>query len=255
MEYRDLDSIKEAPGSCPSCGKMLDKAPLHLVVGEFRYLRCPSCSQISLGTQLSLEKLAATYPSDYYAHQIKKPSLGDRLRGLAMQDLGGYPRKPRTLWMRCLAYFSTFIYDGQIKVILPAANTLGYQPRLLDIGCGSGNFLAWARENGWIDHGVDNNPQAIANAQSRGLNVVLGDLSEVKYEDNYFDAIVFDNSLEHLPNPIEALRECRRILRPDGLLIVSVPNNECDSSKAFGPYWHYHSFCSTPCDVVRPIDS
>src|SRR5262249_96150 len=61
--------------------------------------------------------------------------------------------------------------------------------RLLDVGCGNGDFLAWMRRLGWGVEGLDPDPVAIASARAAGLAVQQGTLSTVRFPDDHFDAI------------------------------------------------------------------
>ena len=95
----------------------------------------------------------------------------------------------------------------------------------LEVGCGLGYGLREALQRGWEVHGQEvSTVFAEAVKNSLGIEVFLGFLEEAKYPDHYFDAIYLDSVLEHLPEPLRMLRELRRILRPQGLLFITVTN-------------------------------
>jgi SAM-dependent methyltransferase len=110
--------------------------------------------------------------------------------------------------------------------------------KLLEVGCGDGYFLADAARHGWDVYGNDFDEVAIARARANGLDQVqVGDLTQANYPADAFDAVVMSNVLEHLPNPIETLQECRRVLKPGGRLISITPNSDSLGRKLFGVDW------------------
>jgi len=122
------------------------------------------------------------------------------------------------------------------------ANLLGLPPekiRLLDVGCSSGAFLNSAVEIGFCAEGVEPAPKAAATAQYSGLKVRQGLLHEAGYADEQFDAITLFEVIEHLQQPQELLRECRRILRPGGILLIGTGNAGSWSMSAMGASWEY----------------
>lgn len=93
--------------------------------------------------------------------------------------------------------------------------------RLLDVGCGSGEFLALARERGWRAEGIEPSPRGAALARRRGL-VVHADTAELA--DAHFDAVTLWNVVDFFPRPVEQMREIHRLLAPGGLVFVRTPN-------------------------------
>ena len=99
--------------------------------------------------------------------------------------------------------------------------------RVLDIGCGIGDFLAY--RPGTV--GVDVNVYAVEWCIKKGLDARLMQTDQLPFDENKFESIVLDNVLEHIADPIVLLREIRRVLTNDGRLIVGVPGlrgYECD---------------------------
>src|SRR3989338_11419561 len=128
------------------------------------------------------------------------------------------------------------------KFLDQIAILLGQPPekiRLLDVGCSSGAFLHAAVKLGFRAEGVEPAPKAAATAQAAGLKVHQGLLQEASYADGQFDAITLFEVIEHLQHPQELLQECRRILRPGGILLVGTGNAGSWSMAAMGARWEY----------------
>jgi 2-polyprenyl-3-methyl-5-hydroxy-6-metoxy-1,4-benzoquinol methylase len=124
--------------------------------------------------------------------------------------------------------------------------------KLLEIGCGSGHQLEFLRQLGWQVEGLDLDPTAVEIASSRGLAIHLGSLKEQKFPDRSFDAVVSSHVIEHVHDPTGLLAECRRILRPDGKLVIITPNTASWGHAWFRSNWlhldpprHLHLFNPT----------
>ncbi len=103
--------------------------------------------------------------------------------------------------------------------------------RFLDVGCATGFFLNGIRANSeWETLGVEFGAAAVEFARKElDLNVAQGNLADAKFPDGHFDFVHVNNVLEHALEPLEMLEEARRILKPDGVFYLSVPNGFIDS--------------------------
>jgi SAM-dependent methyltransferase len=100
---------------------------------------------------------------------------------------------------------------------------LSEQPRILDVGCGTGANLEMLAAFGAAE-GVDVSEDALAFCRARGLtNVRLGAGERLPYEDNSFDLVTALDVVEHLDDDAAGLQEMRRVLRPDGRALLFVP--------------------------------
>ncbi len=121
--------------------------------------------------------------------------------------------------------------------------------KILDVGASNGEFLYLARKNGLDVYGVEINPKT-ANAGIRaGLNIFIGFLNDAKYPDNFFDYIHLGDLIEHVSDPRSILKECRRVLKSDGRLIIRTPNLDCSWARI--TFIFYRLF-GTPWSVVTP---
>lgn len=105
------------------------------------------------------------------------------------------------------------------------------QGKFLDVGCGLGFFIDGIRKHSkWEVYGVEFGIDAAEFArETLGLDVRQGELAEVGFPNAFFDYIHVQNVLEHVRDPMILLRECRRILKTDGILNMRVPNGRVDS--------------------------
>lgn len=96
--------------------------------------------------------------------------------------------------------------------------------KLLDIGCSLGYFVEAANSRGWQASGVEISPYASQEARDFGLDVHTGVLEDVNYPDGSFDCVTMWDVLEHVPDPTAHMLEVRRILAPDGIVVIGTPN-------------------------------
>jgi SAM-dependent methyltransferase len=96
--------------------------------------------------------------------------------------------------------------------------------RLLDVGCGIGTEVRIARERGWQATGIELAEGSLRIAREQGLDVVGEPLGQAAFPPTSFDVVTVNHALEHIPAVRPMLDEVRRVLRPDGILFVAVPN-------------------------------
>ena len=110
--------------------------------------------------------------------------------------------------------------------------------RLLDVGCGHGLLLDEARLLGWEVEGVEVCETAAAYARGTlGLKVHEAALEDLDLGGERFDAVLLADVVEHLSDPVSALRRCRRLLKPGGVLCVVTPDPSSATARIAGPRW------------------
>ncbi len=124
--------------------------------------------------------------------------------------------------------------------------------RVLDIGCGMGYFLHACRLAGYAVEGMDISADSAAYVRDvLGIPVTVGVLDDVDYQPGSFDVITMWHFLEHAREPVNYLRKAHTWLKPDGILIVDVPNYEGTDAKKKWDHWTgwslpYHFYHFTP---------
>jgi 2-polyprenyl-3-methyl-5-hydroxy-6-metoxy-1,4-benzoquinol methylase len=109
--------------------------------------------------------------------------------------------------------------------------------RWLDVGFGEGALLRAAGRHGWDCSGVEVSPHALAFGRSCGWRVFGRDQAEGQLETGGYDVVTLVEVVEHLPDPIRALGQAVRWLRPGGLLFLSTPNANSLNARVLGPRW------------------
>lgn len=110
--------------------------------------------------------------------------------------------------------------------------------RLLDIGCGSGRFMAWARVAGWHCSGTEVDLKSAAIAVERGFDVHLGPLDELLARPDRFDVITISHVIEHVHYPLNLLKIAKKLLRDDGVLWIETPNINSHGHDLFEADWY-----------------
>ncbi len=206
------------------------------VDGQFNVVKCKRCGLVYVNPRPSREEIKFYYPEKkYYSYQEpdKKKGLDQRIKSLVRQNLPGYNKKVSIVkWL--MGGVIGAIVLRQINIIVPFKEN----GRILDVGCGNGETIGWMREYGWETYGVEISKEACEQAKKQGLEVFCGELKQAYFPPDFFDAITVNHVLEHVYNPLALLKECNRILKKDGLLIVNMPNFGCFDSRLFREYWY-----------------
>lgn len=106
--------------------------------------------------------------------------------------------------------------------------------KLLDIGAGTGDFLTVAHKGGWQITGIEPSNKAKSIAQSKGVSFVE---STQSLEDFSFDVITMWHVLEHVPNLENQIAELKRLLKPNGTILIAVPNFHSFDAKHYAEFW------------------
>jgi 2-polyprenyl-3-methyl-5-hydroxy-6-metoxy-1,4-benzoquinol methylase len=159
--------------------------------------------------QPSLDKLPSYYESvDYISHTDGNKSLFEKMY--------------------------QFVKSIALKNKLKLINSQSAKGRILDIGAGVGDFLSVCKNDGWQTIGIEPSDKAKNIAKSKGVSFVEN-LSEL--ENHSFDIITMWHVLEHVPNLEEQIAELKRLIKPNGTIIIAVPNFKSFDAKHYGQFW------------------
>lgn len=186
----------------------------HSVSGEeFKLIYNQDLEILETTPQPSLDKLPDYYKSeDYISHTDNKRNLFEKIYQLV--KLISLKRKLRII--------NSYSLSGK---------------KLLDIGCGTGDFLKIAQQNNWDITGIEPNGRARTIANKKTNNLVYGAEKLIKLEPKSFDVITLWHVLEHLPNFKEQILILKNLLKPNGALIIAVPNFKSYDAKYYQNFW------------------
>jgi predicted SAM-dependent methyltransferase len=160
--------------------------------------------------QPSLDKLPSYYESeDYISHTDSR----------------------RTLFEKLYHIVKTNALKSKVAIINKENPSKG---NLLDIGAGTGDFLNQAQKSGWKCIGIEPNEKAKSMAVSKG--VLFTSTLEV-LDDHSFDVITMWHVLEHVPDIEFQIKTLKRLLKPNGTIIIAVPNFKSFDAKHYQSYW------------------
>jgi len=240
----------EAVERCPACGSA-ERTTLHEGLqdrffgtrGSWTLRRCASCNSAYLDPRPTTRTIDRAY-EHYYTHDpgpddAHRTTPARRLRravrnGYVNTTLG-YSLRPSVRGARLLvAPFPTRRRRAH-RILRNLPYVEG--GRLLDVGCGTGSLLQTLRAGGWQVEGVEPDPRSAAFARACGLIVHELTFQEASFPAGSFDAITMNHVLEHLPDPVDALRRCHRLLVPGGLFWAATPNLASPCYRTYSVDW------------------
>lgn len=234
---RQADKWREVP--CDWCGSMqaefVMQGPdlLHDMPGMFTLVRCSKCGLIRQNPQMKWDYLQSYYPDNYAAFE---PIIDTEPSSLKRFD------RRYGMWKRLSA----------IESFMPEGN-------LLDVGAGTGIFLAEAHRSGhWQVMGLEPNEEAADYIMDQlSVPVLKTRFDQAELTEASMDVLTMWNVLEHFDHPIAELKRAHSILKPGGLLVCSIPNLDSLEAKLFGSTWlgwdlprHLYQF---PLDLLEQI--
>jgi 2-polyprenyl-3-methyl-5-hydroxy-6-metoxy-1,4-benzoquinol methylase len=177
---------------CPLC-ESSERTPLHRE-GSFQMVKCRSCQFIYLNPR----------PTDEALHEFYQEYLPAE-----EPSIESWQKMMEPIFERAAYLLQRYSAKG----------------RLVDVGTGFGFFLSEMRKNGWEVSGVEISQRGMNYARNRlALDVFPGPLEKAGLPQNHFDAVTAFYVIEHLPDPVSFVKECYRILKVGGLLLVRYPH-------------------------------
>lgn len=174
----------------------------------FQLYQCQDCQTVFLEPMdLSEAYYEKYYPKGYYgASAVENSSFMNRLG----------------------QWFSAAVWKKRKQLLIRLG---GHNKKVLDIGCGSGDFLSTLGSD-FDRTGLELNPEGAATCRQKGLKVYQSTLEEAPLEPNSFDWITLWHVLEHVEGPEKLLHQAAKLLAPGGRILIAVPH-----ASAWGFLW------------------
>lgn len=193
-------------------GYINDYIANHEIINNEYFNTCPACDNHQLQTLKKYQKAFLTKCMNCsFVFSGKKPSYG---------ELAAYYEN----YSYSDQYYSSPLTRIRYFQILETLEKYRKNNRILDVGCGNGDFLMAAREKGWDCWGTEFSLAAVNLCKSKGLNVLHGSLEELAGQLPEFDVVVSIEVIEHINNPKKETELIYKLLRPMGLFYVTTPN-------------------------------
>jgi 2-polyprenyl-3-methyl-5-hydroxy-6-metoxy-1,4-benzoquinol methylase len=203
--------------TCPVCSAGARSVLKLDTVPDYSILRCSNCRLVFSSPRPNAEELDQFYSSEYFQHSNSGNGYGYADYS-SMAD-----RNAHRMWKPFLDY-----------------TDLAQKPplRLLDVGCGTGGFLAEAKAAGWNGTGIELSQYAVDVANKElGLKVYRSDIFSNQLQPGSFDVVTMWHVLEHLIDPLASLRRAHDLLADDGVLFVELPNWDSAGRVFKGAHW------------------
>lgn len=180
-----------------------------------------------------------------------QPSPYDLGRYYESNDYISHTDSKRSLFEKAYHFVKGIALKNKLNLINSCSPTKG---NLLDIGAGTGDFLLSAKQNGWKTIGVEPSQKAKGIAISKGITFSE---STQDLESKSFDVITMWHVLEHVPDLEIQIQELKRLVRPNGTIIIAVPNFKSYDANYYGKFWaaydvpiHFWHFSKTAIQIL-----
>lgn len=203
---------RPCPNGCPPEDRLVleGKDRIHGIEGIFTVIQCVHCHLMRTNPRPTPATIGAYYPEDYGPYQT--PVVAAVV-----------PTRFKLFLRRLLGL------DSRLTPPIPPGH-------LLEIGCANGAYMEQMRQNGWSAEGIEFSEAAAEAARARHFDVQTASVETAQQPNAQADIVAAWMVLEHLHEPVSALRKIRRWVKPNGYLIASVPDNDSKVGGLFGAY-------------------
>ena len=216
----------------------VNKSPLGNPVMESH---CPLCDA---GLPTTQSGFSALLYCGTCANAVTRPapSVGVLLQDDLLQAYRGQSLSLRPLWQR------------QARLRMEWTHLYQSEGAILEVGCGTGEFLAVALADGREVYGLEASESGFRHARQLNVELVQGGMQQAmeRYADFEFDSVVLWDSLGYFPDPLEVLRGCRQLLGRRGRLFLEVPNCASDNALRLSAGWPHAQLDQRYCHFTQP---
>ncbi len=178
--------------------------------GSFDVMQCNSCGLVYINPRPSISEFETIYPENYHAFDFSEENFG-------------IVHKIRSRL--------------EAKRVLSWCKGLKDDAKILDVGCGDGFHLDLLKNYGaktWHLDGIDIDERAVEMAKKRNLNVKHATIQDIENErGNFYDLAFTVQTIEHVEQPFEFLTSIKKVLKPNGKLVVVTDNTDSYDFKLF----------------------
>jgi len=233
--------------SCVLCGSSRNeivvkgiKSHCGRIEERFDFRRCLDCAFVSLWPRPSESELQRYYRFIQGESENSLDSVGTSSRGSSPENRCSGVSSPSHIWKYCRGLKSIWNWFTQpsfhaIRQYIAAGPPKSH---VLDVGCGRGALMAYIADLASCVEGFDFDAAAVMQCRRRGYKAQVADLNTLTPTEKRFDFIVMRHVLEHIADPVAVLSNLRVGLRPNGRLILEVPNVNGFTSKLFKSNWN-----------------
>lgn len=163
-----------------------------------------------------------------------QPSLGKLPEYYKSEDYISHTDSRRNAFEKIYQFVKSISLKRKLKLINSVSE---HSKTLLDVGCGTGDFLKLAKANNWIICGIEPNENARKIANQKTNQSIFEVEHLLNIEAHSFDVITLWHVLEHLPKLDDHILIFKKLLKSDGRLIIAVPNFKSHDAKWYKKYW------------------
>ncbi len=181
---------------------------------EFSILKDEESELLITSPRPKSEDLGSYYESEsYISHTDSKHTLLDKIYQIVKK----------------------YSITKKVRLVQSFMNANASEKSVLDIGCGTGDFLEACQKKGFRISGIEPNEKAKSIAEKKLPQKINSDI--FKLSPQQFDCISMWHVLEHVPNLTDYILELKKKLKPKGVLIIAVPNHKSYDAKYYGKFW------------------
>jgi len=205
--------VKRIKHTCPICGN--NNSSEYWAMSGYKLAKCNECSMV--WDFYPAENIIAQYDKSYFQNENPKGGYANYFEGMKVN------RKT---------------FSDRLNKLY---KKLGKKELLLDVGSALGDCLDGARKLGWKNiMGLEVSKFAYDFAKKRGLDVINSTLDKTTIKPNSFNAVTYQDVIEHIKDPLIEMKLVHKVLKKDGLVLVVTPDVGGLWHKFLGPLWYHY---------------